>query len=204
MKNKCTPINSGCTGDNIHLFFYISFSMVKICLPMTGQCWRKKEIWWKISKKFDCSQLPLALNNTKVKIYLKYSSWIYAKEKKLNLVWPIWFKKKKLTKTTVAPNMRMMKNVYKRYVMPLIKSKMKTVNWKKKKKIEYILAKYFLFSFSWKIFHRNKWQQVKYTFCCKKDKTKTGSLLTMNILHLFINYQILTNEINTPGIKFLF
>lgn len=21
MKNKCTPINSGCTGDNIHLFF---------------------------------------------------------------------------------------------------------------------------------------------------------------------------------------
>lgn len=112
--------------------------------------------------------------------------------------------KKKLTKTTVAPNMRMMKNVYKRYVMPLIKSKMKTVNWKKKKKIEYILAKYFLFSFSWKIFHRNKWQQVKYTFCCKKDKTKTGSLLTMNILHLFINYQILTNEINTPGIKFLF
>lgn len=142
--------------------------------------------------------------NTKVKIYLKYSSWIYAKEKKLNLVWPIWFKKKKLTKTTVAPNMRMMKNVYKRYVMPLIKSKMKTVNWKKKKKFEYILAKYFLFSFSWKIFHRNKWQQVKYTFCCKKDKTKTGSLLTMNILHLFINYQILTNEINTPGIKFLF
>lgn len=112
--------------------------------------------------------------------------------------------KKKLTKTTVAPNMRMMKNVYKRYVMPLIKSKMKTVNWKKKKKFEYILAKYFLFSFSWKIFHRNKWQQVKYTFCCKKDKTKTGSLLTMNILHLFINYQILTNEINTPGIKFLF
>lgn len=44
----------------------------------------------------------------------------------------------------------------------------------------------------------------KYTFCCKKDKTKTGSLLTMNILHLFINYQILTNEINTPGIKFPF
>lgn len=127
-----------------------------------------------------------------------------SRKKNWTLFGPYDLKKKKLTKTTVAPNMRMMKNVYKRYVMPLIKSKMKTVNWKKKKKFEYILAKYFLFSFSWKIFHRNKWQQVKYTFCCKKDKTKTGSLLTMNILHLFINYQILTNEINTPGIKFLF
>lgn len=147
MKNKCTPINSGCTGDNIHLFFYISFSMVKICLPMTGQCWRKKEIGEKYPKNLIALNCHRHWTNTKVKIYLKYSSWIYAKEKKLNLVWPIWFKKKKLTKTTVAPNMRMMKNVYKRYVMPLIKSKMKTVNWKKKKKFEYIMAKYLLFFF---------------------------------------------------------
>lgn len=146
MKNKCTPINSGCTGENIHLFFTFHSVWLKYVCLWQDNVEEKRKFGEKYPKKFDCSQLPLALNNTKVKIYLKYSSWIYAKEKKLNLVWPIWFKKK-LTKTTVAPNMRMMKNVYKRYVMPLIKSKMKTVNWKKKKKFEYIMAKYLLFFF---------------------------------------------------------
>lgn len=126
-------------------FFYISFSMVKICLPMTGQCWRKKEIWWKISQKIWLLSTATGTEQYKGQNLPEIFLLNLCQGKKLNLVWPIWFKKKKLTKTTVAPNMRMMKNVYKRYVMPLIKSKMKTVNWKKK--FEYIMAKYLLFFF---------------------------------------------------------
>lgn len=50
---------------------------------------------------------------------------------------------------------------------------MKTMNWKKKKKIEYIISKYLLFfSLSWKILHRNKWQQVKIHILLQKRQDK--------------------------------
>lgn len=146
MKNKCTPINSGCTGDNIHLFFYISFSMVKICLPMTGQCWRKKEIGEKYPKNLIALNCHWHWTIQRSKFTWNIPLEFMPRKKNWTLFGP-YDLKKKLTKTTVAPNMRMMKNVYKRYVMPLIKSKMKTVNWKKKKKFEYIMAKYLLFFF---------------------------------------------------------
>lgn len=113
------------------------------------------------------------IQRSKVKIYLKYSSWIYAKEKKLSLVWPIWLRKKTIIDNCCSKHAHDEKCLYKRYVMPLIKSKMKTVNWKKKKKFEYIIAKYLLlFSLSWKILHRNKWQQVKIHILLQKRQDK--------------------------------
>lgn len=148
MKNKCTPINSGCTGDNIHLFFTFHSVWLKYVCLWQDNVEEKRKFGEKYPKNLIALNCHWHWTIQRSKFTWNIPLEFMPRKKNWTLFGPYDLKKKKLTKTTVAPNMRMMKNVYKRYVMPLIKSKMKTVNWKKKKKFEYIMAKYLLFFLS--------------------------------------------------------
>lgn len=81
----------------IFILFLQFISLVKICLPMTGQCWRKRKLVKNIPKNLialNCHR-HWTIKRSKVKIYLKYSSWIYAKVKKVEPCLAHMIKKKK-------------------------------------------------------------------------------------------------------------
>lgn len=136
---------------------------------------KKKEIGEKYPKNLialNCHR-HWTIKRSKVKIYLKYSSWIYAKVKKVEPCLAHMIKKKRTNIDNCCSKHAHDENVYKRYVMPLINLKWRQWIERKRKKIEYIISKYLLsFSLSWKILHRNKWQQVKIHILLQKRQDK--------------------------------
>lgn len=129
--------------------FYSSSVWLKYVCPWQDNV-EEKEIGEKYPKNLialNCHR-HWTIKRSKVKIYLKYSSWIYAKVKKVEPCLAHMIKKKRTNIDNCCSKHAHDENVYKRYVMPLINLKWRQWIERKRKKLNISFQNIFFFFLS--------------------------------------------------------